>query len=435
MGSLFSFAIGLALIAIMITVHETGHFLAAKAVGVTVETFAIGWGKAVKRWYSKGVEYRINIFPLGGYCQLKGGDSNEAGSLFAVSPLKRIVVFLAGPLFNILLAILILTPFFMLNYEEAVFPNKIVISSDYPLLFSSFDAAQKGGLKTGDTIIAINGHKVEDFDQIQTILAKEKKGSVTTFKIIRDNKELEFSFEGIYDTQERKMMFGISYFLEPIVGYVEELSPEQLASLKVDDKIVAAQGKAVYNTFDLLSLLEDNPSLVTFDVIDKNGIFKQVTFLPQKGQDGNFQYYFSFKREITQKSGSSFIVAFKNSLNESLHAFVDTFRLIPQLFQKNENTIAGPIRISFILGSMRKNGLRTLLHLVGSVSISLAAANCLPIPGLDGGSVLLSLIELIIGKSIPRKLYMGFQSVGLFFLLLLMVFVIGSDLRFLFTGF
>ena len=84
---------------------------------------------------------------------------------------------------------------------------------------------------------------------------------------------------------------------------------------------------------------------------------------------------------------------------------------------------------------MRKNGLRTLLHLVGSVSISLAAANCLPIPGLDGGSVLLSLIELIIGKSIPRKLYMGFQSVGLFFLLLLMVFVIGSDLRFLFTGF
>ena len=127
MGSLFSFAIGLALIAIMITVHETGHFLAAKAVEVTVETFAIGWGKAVKRWYSKGVEYRINIFPLGGYCQLKGGDSNEAGSLFAVSPLKRIVVFLAGPLFNILLAILILTPFFMLNYEEAVFPNKIVI--------------------------------------------------------------------------------------------------------------------------------------------------------------------------------------------------------------------------------------------------------------------------------------------------------------------
>jgi len=435
MGSLLSFAIGLALIAIMITVHETGHFLAAKAVGVTVETFAIGWGKAVKRWYSKGVEYRINIFPLGGYCQLKGGDSKEKDSLFAVSPLKRIAVFLAGPLFNILLAFIILIPFFMLNYEEAVFPNKIVISSDYPLLFNSFDAAQKGGLKTGDNIIAINGLEVEDFDQIQTILAKEKRGDLTTFKVLRDKEVLEFSFEGNYDSQTRKMMFGISYFLEPIVGFVEELSPEALASLKVDDKIVAVQGKAVYNTFDLLSLLENNPSVVTFDVIDKNGSLKKVTFLPQKEEDGNSQYFFSFKREITQRTGSSFLVAFKNSLNEALHAFVDTFRLIPQLFHKSENTIAGPIRISFILGSMRKNGLRTLLNLIASVSISLAAANCLPIPGLDGGSVLLSLIELIIGKSIPRKLYMSFQSVGLFFLLFLMVFVIGSDLRFLFTGF
>jgi regulator of sigma E protease len=116
---------------------------------------------------------------------------------------------------------------------------------------------------------------------------------------------------------------------------------------------------------------------------------------------------------------------------------LDTFLLIPKLFSgafAMDEVVAGPLRISYVIGEMRNAGIRAILHLLAMVSISLAAANLLPIPGLDGGSILLSILEILRRKPVSPRIYVRFQSVGLLFLFLLMLFVVAGDLRFFFLG-
>lgn len=429
MGSAISFIIGLLVIAIIITIHETGHFLASRLVKVKVETFAIGWGRALKRWHSKGIEYRINIFPLGGYCRL------DSESLLAVHPLKRIFVYLAGSLFNLIFAILIFSLFFSLSYQAAVLPNKIVVSNDYPTLFEELNLSTTPFI-SGDEIIAINNNVVEDFSDIQRLLASEKKGSTTSFDILRDNKVISASTKGIWDNEQKKNLYGISYFMKPIINQVKESSPEAIAGLSNGDTIISFNNHKIENSLDLISLLAENPSLIELEVITKDNQQKTIKFYPTITNEGNAVLSFSFYQEIKSYKGDNLFKSISNGFKEAFSTFVQTFKLIPNLFKgKNrlDNTVAGPLRISYIIGSMRNVGLRALLHVVASVSASLAAANFIPLPGLDGGAIVIGIIEIIRKKPLSETLYFRFQSVGLVLLLILMILVISSDLQFFFS--
>ena len=429
MAPVISFFIGLLVIALIITVHETGHFFVSRLVGVNVETFAIGWGKAIKKWTSKGVEYRINIFPLGGYCRL------DARSLFSVHPLKRISVFLAGSLFNLILAFLIFALFFSFNYQETVYPNKIVVSSDYPSLFEDLNQSASPFV-TGDQILAINGKKVDDFSDIQRLLALVKKGKTTHFEVLRDAEKINITTSGVWDKEQKKNLYGISYFLEPKVDFIQELSPEALSGLSNGDTIVALNGQPIRNSFDLLSLFSENPSFVELQVVTEDQKSKVIEYYPTKNSEGAIVISFGFHREIKMRSGQNFVNSLLNALKETLSTFSQTFTLLPTLIMGKSSlngSVAGPLRISYIIGSMRSVGLRALLHVTASVSASLAAANFLPLPGLDGGSIVIGIIELFRKKQLSQSIYYRFQSIGLLFLLILMIFVIGSDLRFFFS--
>lgn len=454
MNGVFSFFIGFLSIALMVTIHETGHFLFARMLGITVETFAIGWGRAIKRWHTHGIEYRINIFPLGGYCTLKGSEdlrrslargeqqmvTIEEGSLFAVPPHRRILAFLAGPLFNLMFAVLLFIPFFVLDHEEPVFPNRIVLTSDYPRTFGTESrephAARDGGLLTGDSILMINGESVEDFAQVQEKLHEQKNGLTTRFTVSRDGRELDFNIQGIYHQPSGRQLFGISYFLEPVIATVAELSPESVAGLMAGDRITEAQGIRIENTMDVIEALSDNPSTVSL-VVDRSGLNVPIRFSPTRSEDGSMTLSFTFLRQTVKRRGQSMFQGITSAVKETSSVLIGTFTLIPRLIGGTfavDEVVAGPLRISYVIGEMRNSGIRALLHLMAMVSVSLAAANLLPIPGLDGGSILLSLIEILRGKPVSPRMYVRFQSVGIVFLLFLMVLVVAGDLRFLFLG-
>lgn len=455
MDGMISFIIGFLGIALMVTVHETGHFLAARAVGITVETFAIGWGKALKRWYKGEVEYRINIFPLGGYCKLKGsedlkrsidsGDGQfkqvEPGSLFAVSPARRILTYLAGPIFNLLFAALIFIPYFALDYEAVAYPNRIVLTSDYPTTFQTDvgakHAARDGGMLTGDTIIRIGNTAVRNFSDIQEALAIQEAGNPTRFLVQRGAQEVELQITGIINEETGKPFFGISFYLEPIVGSIDPLSPEAIAGLSPGDRILSTQGHTVGNTMALLERLADNPTVISLEVVQQDGTQKSITYSPSRGTDGNALFGFTFARSTEHRAGLGLIASVTAALKETVISVIDTITLIPRMFSSAytlDDVVAGPVRISYVIGEMRNAGLRAVLHLMAMVSISLATANLLPIPGLDGGSILLSIVEMIRGKSVSPRMYVRFQSVGVMLLLFLMLFVIAGDIRFLFSG-
>lgn len=455
MDGVVSFLIGFLSIALMVTIHETGHFVFARLSGITVEVFAIGWGKAIKRWTVHGVEYRINIFPLGGYCKLKGTDdlqrslhaggksftSMEEGSLFAVSPIRRIMTYLGGPLFNLLFAMVIFIPFFTLGYETVSNPNRIVVTSDYPKTFGieegSPHAAQMAGLKTGDIVIGIEDESIGNFSSLQSVLARQKAGIPTTFTIERNGTISTFEITGIVDKKTERLLFGISTYIEPKIGAISALSPESMTALSEGDVILKAQGHAVENTFDLLEILSDNPSWIELQVQHADGTLDTITYSPTRTIDGKISFGYNFARTLEHVSGQPFGQAIWSSFAQTGVSVVETFLLIPKLFSgafAMDEVVAGPLRISYVIGEMRNAGVRAILHLLAMVSISLAAANLLPIPGLDGGSILLSLIEIVRRKSVSPRMYVRFQSVGLLFLFLLMLFVVAGDLRFFFLG-
>ncbi|TVQ19272.1 MAG: RIP metalloprotease RseP, partial [Spirochaetaceae bacterium] len=188
---ILNIAIGLVGLGVVVFIHELGHLLSAKAVGIEVEAFSLGWGRKLAGVSWRGTEYRISVFPLGGYCKMKGEQSytkaieqdakvidGEPGSFFAARPWRRIVTLFAGPLANLLFAIAILTVVWWIGFTVETFPNRIVLASEFApdstatAQTPAAAAADRAGLRTGDTVESINGRVVQTYADLQQIVAQ-----------------------------------------------------------------------------------------------------------------------------------------------------------------------------------------------------------------------------------------------------------------------
>ncbi|MDC7246411.1 MAG: RIP metalloprotease RseP [Sphaerochaetaceae bacterium] len=451
MNSLVSILIGFFAIATMITIHEAGHYLGARISHIEVEVFAIGWGKAIKRWYKNGTEYRINLFILGGYCKLKGTDdlvrsiqrddssftTIEKGSLFAASPLKRIITYLAGPLQNLIFAALLFTFFFMLGYDQYSDPPRILLTGDYPKIYNtSVDSAFDGGLRSEDIITSIDGESISSFQQIASVVAEYDGDGPLSITVDRNREKLNFLITPEFDSESGRYLLGITNALEPVIDEIVPLSPEAVANMESGDTIVAVNGVETPFTMDVITQLIDPSSpVVTMKLQKTNKNIEEISYHPLIDESGNTTLNFSFQREIVRMNGSSFTAAVSRSIVHTITAIKDTAGMIVQLFTgafSFSDSLAGPVRISYIIGEMRTAGLRAFLQLLAMISISLGVANLLPLPGLDGGSIILSLIELIRHRSFGPRMYVRFQTFGILILSILMIFVLFSDAKFFF---
>ena len=459
MNMAVSFIVGFIGIGIMVTVHELGHFIAAKASSITVEVFAFGWGKSLYKWIRGETEFRINMFPVGGYCRMKGSDDLERalsrgedrltqiekGSLFAAHPLKRMGTYLAGPLANIFFALLVFVPFFLMGYDSMSDPNRIIVTSDYPALFSITEGASTpaamGGLRTGDVIVSVDGVETPDFQRLQEVLASRPAGRKALFLVEREQFRFELSIEPKTDPNTNRVLFGVTSYVPPVVASVEPLSPESVAGLTVGDRIVAIQGKQVDNSLDIAQVLRESPSEIDMQVMRETGGPFPLHFIPYRNTEGEVQLNFSLARTSMHHTGNNLPTAMGNSIKQTFSIIGSTFAFIPTLFTgtlQADEVLAGPLRLSYLIGDMTNssmhsgiyNGLRMVCYLLGVVSVSLAVANLLPIPALDGGLVLLTLIELIRGKPLPPRLYMRIQMIGTFFIIGLMLLAVISDIRY-----
>jgi len=458
MNTAVSFIIGFIGIGIMVLVHETGHFFAAKIMNIEVEVFAIGWGKALKRWKRGKTEYRINLFPLGGYCRLKGSKDLERaiaskddsygaledGSLFKAHPLKRIFTYVGGPLANVLLAIVLFVPYFMIGYTTQVDPAKIIVTSDYPRLLSIQGLiptdASRAGLQTGDTIQSVDGIAITDFQQLQQVLASRPLDKSALFRVERSGVVETISIMPAYDSKARKPVFGVASYIEPVVAYVELLSPESAAGLSVGDRIVEVQNKLVSNTFDIAETLVDNPSEIHM-VVERQGKLVSIHFTPGHDTQGNALLQFGLARKTVWREGSNIFSALGFSVRETFGMIGETYAAIPRiLFGLLDvgQVLAGPLRISYVIGDMAHtgirsglaNGLRTICWILSIVSVSLAAANLLPIPALDGGMILLGIYEMAAGRLVKPRMYARLQMIGALFIILLFIIASIGDIRF-----
>ena len=446
--------IGIIGLGIVVSIHEFGHFIAAKLTGIEVEAFSLGWGKAIFRHKFKVTEFRISILPIGGYCKMKGeemfqkalneGSDNiprDEGSLFAAHPLKRIITYLAGPGFNFIFSIIALGLIWFVGFTTYTFENKVILASDFPAMVAEESyPADSAGIQTGDRIIAINKKPVTSFYDCQNYISQnpDKEISIT---LDRNGEIVETSVTPALDKTSGAGYIGISAWIEPVIGWVQPDSSAAIAGLAAGDRIISVNGTPIEHQVQLASIIKSNPRQIEI-AYERNGINNTAVLIPHVNESGEPVIGVSFagveipspKLNIFQAIGRGTVETF-TTLGLSIKSIGLLFKGI-----NVREAVAGPVKLTYYMGEAASSGFQSgigegfsnFFRFMSLISVALGFMNLLPIPVIDGGMIVFNIVELVSGKTPKTKSLYRYQMIGSFIILLLLLLAVFSDLNFLF---
>ncbi|MDR2941698.1 MAG: site-2 protease family protein [Treponema sp.] len=440
---LLKIALGLVGLGIVVFIHELGHFLAARLVKIDVEAFSIGWGRPIFKKKIGAVEYRLGIFPVGGYCKMKGetdykeiwdeknkGVLPEKGSYLSASPAARILVCFAGPFFNLILAVLLLSTLWGVGFQIQTLGNKIILASE--ITPGEIYPADAAGFKTGDKIIEIDGHKVSYYHEIQENIASNPNKPLAV-TVERDGKIIQLEVTPALEKSSGAGRIGVSFWTDPVIENVKDGSPAEKAGLMPGDIVTAANGQTLNNSLDLKKILDQQPDTLVLEY-ERNGQLGQTTLNAEDFEKG---IGFSWALINYRTPSLSFPSAVAKGVKESFKTLTLSIKSLRLLFMGIDLTqaVSGPVRITYMMGDMAtKGGLRSFAEFISLISIALCMMNLLPLPIIDGGMILLFLVELIRGKPAHPKAISIFQTCGVVIIFCLTFFALFGDIMFFVRG-
>jgi len=446
--------LGLCGLGVVVFIHELGHFIAARLSGIDVEAFSIGWGKPILKKKIGTVEYRLGLFPLGGYCKMRGdGDYQEiwennkngidppAGTFFAAKPWKRIVTAFAGPLFNFLFAIIALAAIWGRGMEIETLENRVVLLSDidgqsYP--------ADQGGLLTGDKIVSINGKAINHYRDMQESIALNPDTDLS-FTVLRDGQTYNLSLRSRLERNGAGII-GVYPWVTPLVQAIRPNSPAEKAGLQPGDRLLAVNleglpPEEIPYTVAFLRIFKDHtPAEFSLDY-ERNGIRETAEFRDVEFSSGAPNLGIEYPSISFKTPSLSPPAALVLGGREAVRTFAVSVKSLGLLFRKEidlNQAVAGPARITYMVGDIAAGGFEksvsagfvSILNFLSLISIALCLMNLLPLPILDGGMIILYLIEMIKRKPIHPKAVSVFQTAGMVIIFGLMVFAAFNDILF-----
>jgi regulator of sigma E protease len=456
--------IGLLGISLIVAIHELGHLLAAKLCGIGVESFSIGWGPKLVSFTKGGTEYRLAIFPVGGYLKMRGEEDMKTalienkstivaspGSFFAAAPWKRLIVAVSGPLMNLLFAIVTLGFLFMPGGPiESPAPKIIVLSQVpeaskvYPQIGANLTGSQspaaKAGLLTGDTILSIDGKPIANFNELAENFAQAPslgKRSIN-LSVLRGDNIQTLVAQPKLDNETGQGKIGILPWEEPTIATVTAEAAQ--AGLLPGDRIVAIDGTKVKNSLDVDIAVSKARGSTKIDVI-RNGLPKSLTAYPAFGKDGVARLPIGYVRLVTNTPALGFPQAMAKGLTETVHTLsliVGSFRLFSQGLDVTQ-AVSGPIRTTVSIGQFTvaafstgfRDAAQAFFKLLAIISIALFFGNLLPIPALYGGQIVLYTVEWIRRKPISLKVIRRYNTIGFVLIALLFGLALVGDVLFL----
>ncbi len=434
MTLLFSIAIGLLILGILVLVHELGHFFAAKACKIRVLTFSIGFGAPLFKRVYGDTEYRISTIPFGGYVRMAGDNPEEQSSgspdEFNAKPVwQRAVVAVAGPVANLIFAFILLWFIFIYGVGRPIYMDNLTIGGVSPN-----SAAQEAGLLAGDSIISIDNHAAGSWDDIETHFTRQKQQYDIT--VLRNgslyNETLAISYgDGGFPAEP---MGGLLPPVPAVIGDVHPDSPADNASLEANDSVIAINGETVHSFFHLSAIINDqdaNQHPFSFTIKRNNAILSKSITAAFDSTEQNYYIGIRVAAPETEVVRYSPLAAIPMSIGKSWEYTTMIFTVIGQLVsgQVSANQLAGPLGIIPASGMMAMQGLSPILNFMALIGINLAVLNLMPLVITDGGLLFFLGLEAVRKKPLAPENQAKINKYALLFFLALFIFVSFNDVR------
>ena len=422
----------LVLIGVMILIHELGHYWAARLFDVHVETFSFGFGPRLFGFRRGETDFRFSAILFGGYVKMAGEQpgeeaSNDPRGFLAKPRWQRMIIAFAGPFMNVLLAVAVLTGLFMVRFPKV--PNLPSPTIGYVLADS---AAAKAGIREGDRIVQIDNTVNPSWEDIEVKEAASAQHPLTVF-VERNGLRQRFT---VVPALEPKEGIGVAGW-EPqlpvqIADYLPGIDAAAKAGLKPGDTIVSVNGRMVRSGATLLEAINGAGGQPVELVYSRDGQQHTVSLQPTKTTiDGVSRWMIG----VALKAPVSFAsLSFPAALLESIRQNAKTATLIYDVLRgilerrMSPKSLQGPIGIARLSGQAAREGATAFFGLMAMVSLNLAIFNLLPIPILDGGVILLLIVEMLMRRDLSLRVKEAVFKLGFVFLMAVVAFVIYNDI-------
>ena len=408
--------------------HEFGHYLAAKAYGITVEIFSVGFGPRLWGFVRRGTEYRLSWIPLGGYVKLKGettpedGTPPDPGDLMAHSRVRRFVVFVMGAVFNLATAFFLTQFIFMHGVQEFAYLYEVPVIGEV----DPESPAKTADLRPGDKVVAFDGRPVENWKDLQIRMLLSP----------RQTRDIVVERDGVQVTARLHIEAGANDVGRPglapatgvLVGGLQPGWPAEAAGLKRGDRIAAIDGVGMPTVERVYRTIQGSPGKALRFSIDRDGKTFDADIVP-RDEDGKGRIGF-MPTPPTVTRTYPFLEAGRQSARQNLESIGLVFETFRKLLRRELSlrAFSGPVDLYRFSGEALEEGLIPFLQLIAFVSLQLGIINLFPIPPLDGGHLFTLTVEGLLRRDLSMALKERVMQAGLILLLLFMGTVIYFDI-------
>ncbi len=421
----------------MIFIHEGGHFLFCRLFKVEVEEFALGFGTRLASWKWGKTLYSIRALPLGGFCKPQGGDLSgesaekmyenppQPGDFLSAAWWKRIFIFMAGPGMNFISAFCL---YFLLFW---IIGDKVPMGKPFLGYIPPHSAASVAGLKEGDHLLKVDGSYYKNLYRAVGVIfdrLDRRKGSGVILTLERKGKTFNCVLKGAIKNPDFEL--GIYQALPPVIGMVPFSSPARKAGLLEGDLILSVDGQKVSEWGELTYIIHHSMTDEIHLLVSRQG--KSYPVVLKKVFDGMGKHIGISPPDATefdaQKMGvlEAFSAAGTKIVGTTLLYADALWEMVVGKISLKDN-IGGPVTIMRVMYQRASLGWQEFLNIIAFISLILCIMNLLPIPVVDGGQVVLCLVEGIKRKAVSVKVQMAYQQVGFILVIGLMVFAVIMD--------
>lgn len=439
-------------IGILVFVHEFGHFAAAKLTKMRVDVFAIGFGKRLFGWNKlKGftfgdlptdfdgqgnTDYRLCLLPLGGYVKIAGmvdesmdvkfADAEPQPYEFRAKPIyQKVIVITAGVFMNLLLAFLV---FWAVNFFQA----KQYMKTTTVGYVEDKSPAAKAGFQVDDKILTINGESVSHWEEVYSKIFIDNIGENINITVLRNGakEDLRIS-KNTFSADFAKNLYLLPKGQNVIFDSVFSGTPANQAGFVSGDIVLKINNKPIVKSTEVVEIISDSKNKTLPVTVQRDKDTLTIAVTPNAEGKIGVSIGNIYTGEVASRSMGLFEAMWTGVTDIGKYTIL-TFNMIKKVIYGNiefSSAFGGPVKIAQFAAKSADTGFLTFIFFLAMLSLSLAIINILPFPVLDGGHLVIILIEgLILQREIPLKIKVAIQNTGFIILLLFMAFIIYNDI-------